>query len=176
MRSRTSRGVPEWSGGEDRYIGRRVLGSGSVPGVPGYGQHVRKGFRRPRQALGGLMGQGEGANQPTKGRCAPPNPSHVTRRGGGATPRAAAPPGLGGKFPRGWGRPNPSKVSPMAAAPPLGNPRAPPPPPFPLYIVRGWEGCSNLCFWRSPSLLQLFLLLRGAWRSPAGEPRAPSPP
>ena len=28
----------------------------------------------------------------------------------------------------------------MAAAPPLGNPRAPPPPPFPLYIVREREG------------------------------------
>ena len=69
MRSRTSRGVPEWFGGEDRYIGRRVLESGIVPGVPGYGQHVRKGFPRPRQALGGLMGQGEGANQPTKGLC-----------------------------------------------------------------------------------------------------------
>ena len=118
--------------------------SGIVPGVPGYGQHVRKGFRRPRQALGGLMGQGEGANQPTKGLCAPPNPSHVTRRGGGATPRAAAPPGLGGKFPRGWGRPNPSRVSPVAAAPPLGNPRAPPPPPFPLYIVREREGSRTL--------------------------------
>ena len=123
--------------------------SGIVSGVPGYGQHVRKGFRRPRQALGGLMGQGEGANQPTKGLCAPPNPSHVTRRGGGATPRAAAPPGLGGKFPRGWGRPNPSRVSPMAAAPPLGNPRAPPPPPFPLYIVREREGSRTLP-WRSP--------------------------
>ena len=28
----------------------------------------------------------------------------------------------------------------MAATPPLGNPRAPPPPPFPLYIVREREG------------------------------------
>ena len=58
------------------------------------------------------MGQGEGAHQPTKGLCAPPNPSHVTWRGGGASPRAATPPGLGGKFPRGWGHPNPSRVSP----------------------------------------------------------------
>jgi hypothetical protein len=90
------------------------------------------------------MGQGERAHQPTKGLSAPPTPSHVTRRGGGATPRAAAPPGLGGKFPRGWGRPNPSRVSPVAAAPPLGNPRAPPPPPFPLYIVREREGSRTL--------------------------------
>ena len=102
--------------------------SGIVPGVPGDDQRVRKGFRRPRQALGGLMGQGERAHQPTKGLSAPPTPSHVTRRGGGATPRAAAPPGLGGKFPRGWGRPNPSRVSPVAAAPPLGRLIHPLPP------------------------------------------------
>ena len=74
------------------------------------------------------MGQGGRAHQPTKGLSAPPTPSHVTRRGGGATPRAAAPPGLGGKFPRGWGRPNPSRVSPVAAAPPLGRLLHPLPP------------------------------------------------
>src|SRR3954467_13253835 len=90
------------------------------------------------------MGQGERAHQPTKGLSAPPTPSHVTQRGGSATPREAAPPGLGGKFPRGWGRPNPSRVSPVAAAPPLGNPRAPPPPPLPLYIVRKREGSRTL--------------------------------
>ena len=32
----------------------------------------------------------------------------------------------------------------MAATPPLGNPRAPPPPPFPLYIVREREGSRTL--------------------------------
>ena len=69
--------------------------------------------------LWGLMGQGEGAHQPTKGLCAPPTPSHVTRRGGGASPRAAAPPGLGGKSPRGGGAQNPSRVPSLAAAPPL---------------------------------------------------------
>ena len=90
------------------------------------------------------MGQGERAHQPTKGLSAPPTPSHVTRRGGGATPRAAAPPGLGGKFPREWGRPNPSRFSPVVDAPPLGNPRAPPPPPLPLYIVREREGSRTL--------------------------------
>ena len=96
MRSRTSRGVPERSGGEDRYIGRRVLESGSVPGVPGYGQHDRKVFRGPRQVLHGLMSQGEGENQPTKGWCAPHTLSHVTWGGG------APPPGLGGKPPPAW--------------------------------------------------------------------------
>ena len=118
--------------------------SGIVPPIPGDDQCVRKEFRRPRQVLGGLMGRGEGAHQPTKGLSAPPTPSLVTWRGGGAAPRVAAPPSLGGKFPRGWGRPNPSRVSPVAAAPPLGNPRAPPPPPFPLYIVREREGSRTL--------------------------------
>ena len=32
----------------------------------------------------------------------------------------------------------------MAAAPPLGNPRVPPPPPFPLYLVREREGSRTL--------------------------------
>ena len=45
--------------------------SGSVPEVPGYGQHDRKVFRGPRQVLRGLMGQGEEENQPIKGLCAP---------------------------------------------------------------------------------------------------------
>ena len=62
-----------------------------------------RGFGGPDKRWGALMGQGEGANQPTKGLCAPPNPSHVTRRGGGATPRAAAPPGLGASFLGGGG-------------------------------------------------------------------------
>jgi hypothetical protein len=39
MRSRTSRGVPEWSGGKDLYIGSPVSATGKVSGkigiVPG---------------------------------------------------------------------------------------------------------------------------------------------
>mgnify|MGYP005837364921 CR=1 FL=1 len=79
-------------------------------GVPGDDQRDGKVFRRPRQALGGLMGQGEGPHQPPKGLCAPLPPSHVTWRGGGASPRAAAPPGLGGKFPRGGAPTSPGYV------------------------------------------------------------------
>ena len=33
MRSRTSRGVPEWSGGEELYMGSAVSAIGRVPGV-----------------------------------------------------------------------------------------------------------------------------------------------
>ena len=60
-------------------------------------------FGSPDKCWRASWAKGEGANQPTKGLCAPPNPSHVTRRGGGASPRAAPLPGLGGKFPRGGG-------------------------------------------------------------------------
>ena len=35
MRSRTSRGVPEWSGGEELYIGSQVSATGKVSGVTG---------------------------------------------------------------------------------------------------------------------------------------------
>ena len=35
MRSRTSRGVPEWSGGEELYIGSQVSATGKVSGVIG---------------------------------------------------------------------------------------------------------------------------------------------
>ena len=34
MRSRTSRGVPEWSGGKENYIGSAVLAIGKVSGSP----------------------------------------------------------------------------------------------------------------------------------------------
>ena len=100
--------------------------SGIVPGVPGYGQHVRKGFRRPRQALGGLMGQGEGENQPTKGMCAPLTYSHVTR-GFGVPHLGFPPPGLGAKSPKG--------EIPSALAAPLGETLGCLPLPLPLYIV-----------------------------------------
>ena len=114
MRSRTSRGVPEWSDDEDRYIGRRVLESGSVPGVSRYGQHDRKVFREPRQVLGGFMGQGNGENQPTKRLCTPLTYSHVTR-GFGAPHLGFPPPGLGAKSPKG------EIPSALAAPPPLGE-------------------------------------------------------
>ena len=46
------------------------------------------------------MGQGEGANQPTKGPCAPLTYSHVTM-GFGAPHLGFPPPGLGAKSPKG---------------------------------------------------------------------------
>ena len=65
-----------------------------------------RGFGGPDKRWGALWAKGRGHISPTKGLSAPPTPSHVTWRGRGATPRAASPPGLGGKFPRG-GAPKP---------------------------------------------------------------------
>ena len=59
MRSRTSRGVPEWSGGKDLYMGSLILVAGKVshfigivPGVP-KGTGGPPGVHLPR---GGHMG------------------------------------------------------------------------------------------------------------------------
>ena len=76
-------------------------------------------FGSPGKCWGGFMGQGEGANQPTKGLCAPLTYSHVTR-GFGAPHLGFPPPGLGAKSPKG-------EIPSALAAPP----RAPPPLPSP---------------------------------------------
>ena len=81
-------------------------------------------FGSPGKCWRGFMGQGEGENQPTKGLCAPLTYSHVTR-GFGAHHLGFPPPGLGAKSPKG------EIPSALAAAPPRGNPRAPPPLPSP---------------------------------------------
>src|SRR4051812_27071051 len=55
MRSRTSRGVPEWSRGKDLYIGSMVLATGSVLGITGSVPGPPEGSGGPP---GGAMGPG----------------------------------------------------------------------------------------------------------------------
>ena len=57
MRSRTSRGVQEWSGGKELYMGSRVsaIGKvsgfiGNVPGPPGVFRGSTKWGDKPRRA------------------------------------------------------------------------------------------------------------------------------
>ena len=45
MRSRTSLEVPEWSGGEELYIGSQVSATGKVSGVTGIVPGPPEGFR-----------------------------------------------------------------------------------------------------------------------------------
>ena len=65
MRSRTSRGVPEWSGGKDLYMGSPVLVTGkvsgfigNVPGPPGGSRGSTKWGHKPRRAAWAKCGRG----------------------------------------------------------------------------------------------------------------------
>ena len=65
MRSRTSRGVPEWSGGKDLYMGSPVLVTGkvsgeigNVPGPPGGSRGSTKWGHQPQKAAWAKCGRG----------------------------------------------------------------------------------------------------------------------
>ena len=77
MRSRTSRGVLEWSGGKDLYMGSLVLVTGKVLGAIG-NVMVREGPR--------LRGPSVGGDQPQVGWCAPPPRPKAHGRVGGGKP------------------------------------------------------------------------------------------
>ena len=67
MRSRTSRGVPEWSGGKDLYMGSPVLVTGKVSGFIGSVPGPPKGSGGPPSGatrLGGLHGPIVGGDKP----------------------------------------------------------------------------------------------------------------
>ena len=85
MRSRTSRGVPEWSGGEDLYMGSYHTVTGNVRGhtgiVPGATEGVPGIHREGPPVPEGLMGcRGKGTS-PLEG-WAPPPRAHAPRVGG----------------------------------------------------------------------------------------------
>ena len=90
MRSRTSRGVPEWSGGKELYIGSAISGIGTsfgvigiVPGPPegsrgssGWGHLSRGGHMGCRGCALAYMGQGH-----------QPQEAHAPRVSRGKSPR-----------------------------------------------------------------------------------------
>ena len=65
MRSRTSRGVPEWSGGKDLYMGSPILATGKCSG---FSVLYREGSRRFRSGAhlhgGAHMNVGSGGKAP----------------------------------------------------------------------------------------------------------------
>ena len=74
MRSRTSRGVLEWSGGKELYIGSAVSAIGKVLGVTGIVPGPPKGSWGPSGGAtypGGPRGLKWEGNQPLVGWCAP---------------------------------------------------------------------------------------------------------
>ena len=75
MRSQTSRGVPEWSGGEDLYMGSSHTVTGKVPGHTGIVPGPPKGFRGSTGRVhcpGGPYGPNIEGNQPLGGLGAKP--------------------------------------------------------------------------------------------------------
>src|SRR3954463_16412376 len=91
MRSRTSRGVPEWSGGKDLYMGSPVLVTervsgfiGNVPGPPEGSGGPPSGATSPRR----LRGPRVGGDQPQVGWCAPPPRPKAQEEWEGANPRS----------------------------------------------------------------------------------------
>ena len=168
MRSRTSREVPEWSGGEELYIGSQVSATGKVSGVTGIVPGPPEGSR-------GSTGWGhlsrrapwaESGREPAlSGLGRPPWASpHAPRVG---NPR-------GGASPLPWGARHPSP--PHLAAAPLGDlisqGRH---PPEGLYIVGGREGSNTTAPGASLTPCNTSLSRAEARRSLAGEPLHPPP-
>ena len=141
MRSRTSRGVPEWSGGKDLYIGSPVSAIGTSFGVIGIVPGPPEGSRGPtgwgHLPRGATWAVG-GAPWPTWAKGS--SPKRPMRLG---NPRGKSP--QGGRHLRGaLGRMDSSP--PSWPHPFLGvrGKAAPPPSPLPLYIVEGREGSCTL--------------------------------
>ena len=89
MISQTSRGVPEWSGGKDLYMGSPVLVTakvsgaiGNVPGPPEGSGGPPGGATSPR----GLRGPIVGRDQPLSGLGRLPTKAHAPREKEGGKP------------------------------------------------------------------------------------------
>ena len=102
MRSRTSRGVPEWSGGKDLYMGSPILATKKCSGFFGIIPGPPKGFRgstrrvhQPRRALWAVFGR-----EPAP-KWAGRHPLGPMRPGFGGTLKGA-PPWIGGQAPSPW--------------------------------------------------------------------------
>ena len=89
MRSRTSRGVPEWSGGKDLYMGSPVLATGRVSGVTGNVPGPPEGSGGPPGGAtnpGGLRGPSVGRDQPLGGLVRLPQEAQGAWKGEGGKP------------------------------------------------------------------------------------------
>ena len=89
MRSRTSPGVPEWSGGKDLYMGSPVLVTGkvsgaigNVPGPPGGSRGSTKWGHKPLRATWANSGKGPA---PRWAGAPPTKAQGTSKRGRGQT-------------------------------------------------------------------------------------------
>src|SRR3954468_12183844 len=88
MRSRMSRGVTEWSGGKDLYIGSMVLATGSVLGITGSVPGPPEVFGGPPSGVtspGGLHGLRVVRDQPLSGLVRLPQGSRHSQEEKGET-------------------------------------------------------------------------------------------
>ena len=137
MRSRTSRGVPEWSGGKDLYMGSPVSGIGTSFGVIGIVPGPPEGSRGPtgwgHLPRGATWAVG-GAPWPTWAKgTSPKRPMRQDIGKRGESLRGKAPPrclGEDGLLPPSW----PPHQMPSGGWPPplgVGNPKGGAALPFP---------------------------------------------
>ena len=90
MRSRTSRGVPEWCGGKELYIGSAISGIGTSFGVIGNVPGPPEGSGGPPGGAtnpGGLRGPSVGRDQPLGGLVHLPQGAQGAGKGEGGNPR-----------------------------------------------------------------------------------------
>ena len=177
MRSRTSRGVPEWSRGKDLYMGSSVLVTGKVSGdignVPGPPGGARGSTKWGHMLQRHTWAKYERAPAPRWAR-APPTMAHAARGGEGANPKgiwALGPILVRLPLPSPLGRlPKPH----LGLAAPLGGETLDGGAALSLpYIYLRFGLPIQTSFspsWRSPT--SLLLVSCGAWRSPAGVPRS----
>ena len=167
MRSRTSREVPEWSGGEELYIGSPVSATGKVSGVIGIVPGPPEGSR-------GSTGWGHLSRRaPWAESGGEPAPNGLGRHFGPPphAPRVGNP--RGGSFPLPWGARQPLPPWPP---PPLGDPISKGcAPPLGAYIKGGEGGQHTTAFGASLLPCNTSLSRAEARRSPAGEPLHPPP-
>ena len=142
MRSRTSRGVPEWSVGKDLYVGSPVLVTGKVSGLSVTYRDHREGPGGPPSGATcprRLCGPCVGGDQPLGGLVRPPQGAQGAGKSGRvqtlgqmgpkAHPRRASPLFPSGRHPDGiWGAAATLGEGTLEGAqpPPLPNPSPPP--------------------------------------------------
>ena len=147
MRSRTSRGVLEWSGGKELYIGSGISAIGKVSGSPGIVPGPPEGSR-------GSTGWGHLSRRaPWAEVGGEPAPSGLVRPPGPPLRLGLETLG-GGAHHLPWGALHPPWPPPPWE---IGSPRAGAPPGG-LYKGRGERGSRTLKSWRPLPLLHLFLL------------------
>ena len=162
MRSRTSRGVPEWSGGKDLYMGSPVSATGKVSGVTGI-------VPGPPEWSRGSTGWGHLSRRaPWAESGREPAPSGLGRPPWASphAPRVGNP--RGGSSPLPWGARQP--LPPLWPPPPLEIPSLGAGAPPPGAYIKGGGRAATYSLGRLPPPLQHLSLSRRSSAKPCRDP------